>query len=42
MHRHLRTALWLTPTVLVLLAVLMLYLRADFMVSVAEQLWSCF
>lgn len=42
MPRHLRIALWLTPALLALLAVLTLYLRADFMVSVAEQLWACF
>jgi len=38
----LRPALFWILASLVLLAVLMLYLRPDFMVNMAEQLWACF
>ena len=38
----LRPALFWILAGLVLLAVLMLYLRPDFMVNMAEQLWACF
>jgi hypothetical protein len=38
----LRPVLFWILASLVLLAVLMLYLRPDFMVNMAEQLWACF
>ena len=38
----LRPALFWIVASWVLLAVLMLYLRPDFMVNMAEQLWACF
>ncbi len=41
MRNHLRLWLWGSP-LLVLLAVFSLYLRPDFLLTLADQLWSCF
>lgn len=34
--------LWLSVALLVLLAVFVLYLQPDFMLTVADQVWACF
>ncbi len=41
MRNHLRLWLW-GSALLVLLAVFSLYLRPDFLLTLADQLWSCF
>ena len=42
MHLRTRPMLSYAVALAVLLAVFMLYTRADIMVSLAEQLWACF
>lgn len=37
-----RTLLWMAAALAVLLGVFGLYLRPEFMVDMANQIWSCF